>query len=92
MPSFLDFNSEKYGHLLQKYLKACSSAEDRVKAARLVEWLTVGAGIPGCMHGGGSPEGAKLLIRANLDLEEKVKMAQRLIGIEEGEIEKKDKD
>ncbi|UCG70025.1 MAG: 4-hydroxyphenylacetate 3-hydroxylase [Thermoplasmata archaeon] len=83
IPSFKDFNDEKYGHLIQKYLKACSSAEDRVKVARLVEWLTVGAGIPGCMHGGGSPEGAKLLIKANMDIEDKVKMAKRLAGIEE---------
>jgi 4-hydroxybutyryl-CoA dehydratase/vinylacetyl-CoA-Delta-isomerase len=84
IPSFKDFNDEKYGHLIQKYLKACSSAEDRVKVARLVEWLTVGAGIPGCMHGGGSPEGAKLLIKANMDIEDKVRMAKRLAGIEEG--------
>ncbi len=82
MPSFKDFHDERYGNLIQKYVKACYSAEDRVKAARLVEWLTVGAGIPGCMHGGGSPEGAKLLIRANMDLEAKVGMARRLAGIE----------
>ncbi|MEE9151872.1 MAG: 4-hydroxyphenylacetate 3-hydroxylase N-terminal domain-containing protein, partial [Thermoplasmata archaeon] len=73
MPSCKDFYDAQYGHLIQKYLKACSSAENRVKAARLVEWLTVGAGIPGCMHGGGSPEGAKLIIRANMDIEDKVK-------------------
>jgi 4-hydroxybutyryl-CoA dehydratase/vinylacetyl-CoA-Delta-isomerase len=81
MPSCKDFYDEKYGKLVQKYLKACASAEDRVKAARLVEWLTVGAGIPGCMHGGGSPEGAKLIIRANMDIEDKVRMAKRLAGL-----------
>lgn len=88
IPSFKDFNDEKYGHLIQKYLKAGSSAEDRVKVARLIEWLTVGAGIPGCMHGGGSPEGAKLLIKANMDIEDKVKMAKRLAGIEEDKEDK----
>jgi len=88
LPSYKDFYDEKYGHLIQKYLKACSSAEDRVKATRLVEWLTVGAGIPGCMHGGGSPEGAKLIIKANMDIEDKVKMAKRLAGIEEEEKDK----
>ena len=87
MPSYKDFNDEKYGELLKKYLKAGASAEDRVKAARLVEWLTVGGGIPGCMHGGGSPEGAKLIIRSNMDIEKKVKMAKRLIGQSEGEEE-----
>ena len=83
MPSCKDFYDPKYGHLVQKYLKACSSAQSRVKAARLVEWLTIGAGVPGCMHGGGSPDGAKLIIRANADLEKKVQMAKRLAGIEE---------
>jgi 4-hydroxybutyryl-CoA dehydratase/vinylacetyl-CoA-Delta-isomerase len=80
VPSYKDFNDEKYGELLKKYLKAGASAEARVKAARLVEWLTVGAGIPGCMHGGGSPEGAKLIIRSNMDIEKKVNLAKRLIG------------
>lgn len=87
MPSCKDFYDEKYGELVQKYLKACASAEDRVKAARLVEWLTVGAGIPGCMHGGGSPEGAKLIIRANMDIEDKVRMAKRLAGLDDSESE-----
>ena len=83
MPSSVDFYDPQYGKLLQKYLKAKSSAESRAKAARLVEWATIGAGVPGCMHGGGSPDGAKLLIRANANLEEKVQIAKRLAGIKE---------
>jgi 4-hydroxybutyryl-CoA dehydratase/vinylacetyl-CoA-Delta-isomerase len=81
MPSYKDFNSEQYGQLLQKYLKAKSPAEARTRAARLVEWLTLGAGVPGCMHGGGSPDGAKLVIRAGENLEEKVEFARKLAGI-----------
>ncbi len=53
MPSWIDFNDKKYGHLVKKYLKAKSSAEARARAARLIEWCTIGAGVPGCMHGGG---------------------------------------
>jgi len=83
MPSSVDFYDEKYGHLVQKYLKAKSSAEARARAARLVEWTTIGAGVPGCMHGGGSADGAKLVIRANAKLEEKVELAKRLAGIKE---------
>ena len=83
MPSSVDFYDEKYGHLVQKYLKAKSSAETRARAARLVEWATIGAGVPGCMHGGGSPDGAKLVIRANVKLEEKVEIAKNLAGIKE---------
>ena len=83
MPSWVDFNDQKYGHLVKKYLKAKASAESRAKAARLIEWCTIGAGVPGCMHGGGSPDGAKLIIRANTKWEEKVELAKRLAGIEE---------
>jgi 4-hydroxybutyryl-CoA dehydratase/vinylacetyl-CoA-Delta-isomerase len=82
MPSWRDFQSEEYGELVRKYLKAASDAETRVRGARLVEWLTVGAGIPGCHHGGGSPDGAKLVIWANAGIDEKVAMARRLAGIE----------
>ncbi|MEP0828007.1 MAG: 4-hydroxyphenylacetate 3-hydroxylase [bacterium] len=83
IPSYKDIKSERYGALLEKYLKAKHSAEARVRAARLVEWATIGAGVPGCMHGGGSPDGAKLMIRASENLEEKVTIAKRLAGITE---------
>jgi 4-hydroxybutyryl-CoA dehydratase/vinylacetyl-CoA-Delta-isomerase len=83
MPSYKDFYDLKYGSLVQKYLRGTSSAESRVKIARLIEWLTLGAGVPGTMHGGGSPDGAKLVIRSNLDIERCVSLAKRLIGLEE---------
>jgi len=83
MPSYVDFNDEKYGHLVQKYMKAASSADTRIKAARLVEWTTMGSGVPGCMHGGGSPDGAKLFIRLFSGMEKSVDIARRLAGIEE---------
>jgi 4-hydroxybutyryl-CoA dehydratase/vinylacetyl-CoA-Delta-isomerase len=83
MPSWVDFEDEKYGYLVKKYLKAKSSAEARTRAARLVEWLTIGPGVPGCMHGGGSPDGAKLVIRANAKLEDKAELARKLAGIKE---------
>ncbi|GAG14563.1 unnamed protein product, partial [marine sediment metagenome] len=83
LPSYKDFNSKKYGHLIQKYIKAVHSAEARARAARLVEWCTIGGGVPGCMHGGGSPDGAKLFIRAFANLESKVEVARRLAGISE---------
>ncbi len=85
IPSYQDFTETQrgYGKLLQKYLKAYSGAEARVRAARLVEWLTLGAGVPGCMHGGGSPEGAKLIIRLNAGLEKSIEHARRLAGIKE---------
>jgi 4-hydroxybutyryl-CoA dehydratase/vinylacetyl-CoA-Delta-isomerase len=84
MPSYKDLTHPQYGHLLQRYLKAGEpSAEARFKAARLSEWLTVGAGIPGCMHGGGSPDGAKLVVRFTTPMEEYVDYARQIMGINE---------
>lgn len=83
MPSYEDFHSKKYGHLIQKYMRAKHSAESRARAARLVEWCTLGGGVPGCMHGGGSPDGAKLFIKAFSELEKKVELARKLAGITE---------
>lgn len=83
-PSYQDFNSPEVGELVRKYLKAGEpSAEARARAARLTEWLTLGAGVPGCMHGGGSPDGAKLVVRANTPLEEYARYAREIAGITE---------
>jgi 4-hydroxybutyryl-CoA dehydratase/vinylacetyl-CoA-Delta-isomerase len=81
MPSYRDFVDSKYGHLIQKYLKANSPAETRMRIARLIEWLTLGAGVPGCMHGGGSPDGAKMVVYAQADFEGMIEAAKRIGGI-----------
>jgi 4-hydroxybutyryl-CoA dehydratase/vinylacetyl-CoA-Delta-isomerase len=84
MPSHKDFTDKKYGALIQKYLKAGDcSAESRARAARLAEWLTIGAGVPGCMHGGGSPDGARLVVRAITPFEKFADLAKKIAGIEE---------
>ena len=84
MPSYKDFSNPEYGRLLQKCLKAgACSAESRFKAARLAEWLSIGAGVPGCMHGGGSPDGARLVVRATTPMEEYAGYARKIMGIEE---------
>ncbi len=83
LPSCKDLNDPKYGTLLKKYLKANCSGETRAKIARLIEWLTIGAGVPGCMHGGGSPDGAKLMINAKTDINHYIELAKRLADIKE---------
>jgi 4-hydroxybutyryl-CoA dehydratase/vinylacetyl-CoA-Delta-isomerase len=83
LPSCKDISDEKYGDLLKKYLKANCSGETRAKIARLIEWLTIGAGVPGCMHGGGSPDGAKLMINAKSDISHYIELAKRLVNIDE---------
>ena len=84
MPSYKDFTNPEYGPLLQRYLKAGNcSAESRFKAARLAEWLTIGSGVPGCMHGGGSPDGARLMVRALTPMEEYADYAKKIMNIDE---------
>jgi 4-hydroxybutyryl-CoA dehydratase/vinylacetyl-CoA-Delta-isomerase len=83
LPSCKDLNDPRYGKLLQKYLQANCSGETRAKIARLIEWLTIGSGVPGCMHGGGSPDGAKLVINATSDLAHHIELAKRLANIKE---------
>lgn len=81
IPSYRDFIDSRYGHLIQKYLKANSPAETRIRIARLIEWLTMGGGVPGCMHGGGSPDGARMVVYANTDFEKFIEAARRIGGI-----------
>jgi len=84
-PSYKDCTHPVIGPKVMKAIKASVnySAETRARAARLCEWLTVGAGIPGCMHGGGSPDGGRLVVRANTPIEDFAKDAARLCGITE---------
>ena len=83
LPSCKDLNDPKYGEVLKKYLSANCSGESRAKIARLIEWLTIGAGVPGCMHGGGSPDGAKLVINSKTDINHFIDLAKRLANITE---------
>jgi len=83
LPSCQDLNDPKYGKMLKKYLKANCDGETRARIARLIEWLTIGAGVPGCMHGGGSPDGAKLVINSKTDIEHYIELAKRLGDIKE---------
>jgi 4-hydroxybutyryl-CoA dehydratase/vinylacetyl-CoA-Delta-isomerase len=83
LPSCKDINNSRYGDLLKKYLSAKCSGETRAKIARLIEWLTIGSGVPGCMHGGGSPDGARLVINAKSDINQYIELAKRLADIKE---------
>ena len=62
-PSYRDMQSAEYGDKLKDALSAAVDGPTRAKFARLLEWLTVGGGIPGCLHGGGSPDGAVQVVR-----------------------------
>jgi 4-hydroxybutyryl-CoA dehydratase/vinylacetyl-CoA-Delta-isomerase len=88
LPSYLDIMNQEYGHLIQKCIKAgAGTAQTRARIARLIEWLTLGAGVPGCMHGGGSPDGARMVVYASSPLEKYVGYAKKVGGISEDLLE-----
>jgi 4-hydroxybutyryl-CoA dehydratase/vinylacetyl-CoA-Delta-isomerase len=87
MPSSVDLENAEYGEKLKRYLGGATDGDTRYRIARLIEWLTIGAGVPGCMHGGGSPDGAKLMVRINSDWEGSAVTAGRLAGIEKAPAE-----
>ena len=79
MPSYKDMMAPGYGKKILESLDAGGAKpEDRVKLARLVEWLTIGGGVPGCMHGGGSPDTAKMIIKMTTPWEDYVDYACNL--------------
>jgi 4-hydroxybutyryl-CoA dehydratase/vinylacetyl-CoA-Delta-isomerase len=82
MPSSVDLENADYGDQLKRYLGGAVDGDTRYRIARLVEWLTIGAGVPGCMHGGGSPDGAKLMVRLRSDWDGSAKQAGKLAGLE----------
>ncbi len=84
LPSSQDIDNPRYGELIKKYLNTGTCAPvTRAKLARLVEWLTIGGGVPGCMHGGGSPDGARMFVFLFSPLKAYTKLASDLIGLEE---------
>jgi len=83
MPSYKDMMAPGYGQKILDSLKTDAKPEDRIKLARLVEWLTIGGGVPGCMHGGGSPDTAKMIIKMATPWEDCVDYACNLAKVSE---------
>ena len=87
LPSEADFRNPTTGPLLEKYLTGRSGvpAENRMRAARLIENMTLGRNAVGylteSLHGAGSPQAQRVQIRRQSDLESKKALARRLAGI-----------
>ncbi|MDY6793849.1 MAG: 4-hydroxyphenylacetate 3-hydroxylase family protein [Actinomycetota bacterium] len=89
MPSQKDFENPEIAPYLEKYLKSSSGAStmDRIRIIKYIENMTVGCGaaayLTESIHGAGSPQAQRIMIRRNADLEEKVAYAKRIAGIED---------
>ena len=86
-PSERDLRSPEVGRLVEKYLarKEGVPAEHILRLFRLVENLAVGGGLPECMHGAGSPQAQKIVIRRRGGVEEKKRLARIIAGLERDE-------
>jgi 4-hydroxybutyryl-CoA dehydratase/vinylacetyl-CoA-Delta-isomerase len=85
VPSQYDLKSEEVGHLVKKYFSGVEGipTEDRVKIARLIEAMTGGTALVESMHGAGSPQAQRIMIFREGDLENKIKLAKALIGVQD---------
>ena len=87
LPSARELDDPELGPYVQKYLAAAAGWDpaDRVKVLRLVENLVAGAGAVAylieSMHGAGSPMAQRIVIGRQADLEGKVSLARRLLGL-----------
>ncbi len=89
MPSQKDFENPDTAAYLDKYLRGIDGVPtlDRMKVTRLIENVTVGCGaaayLTESMHGAGSPQAQRIMIARLADLDEKVRLARRVAGIED---------
>jgi 4-hydroxybutyryl-CoA dehydratase/vinylacetyl-CoA-Delta-isomerase len=87
MPSAKDLEDPVTGPYIRKYLKAAQSVEveDRMKVLRLIENLVAGAGAVAylieSMHGAGPPAAQRIMIGRQADLEGKMGLVRRLLGL-----------
>ena len=89
MPSQKDFENPEIAPYLEKYLKGTGDVPvmDRIRILKFIENMTVGCGaaayLTESIHGAGSPQAQRIMIRRLADLGEKVKYTKRLAGIED---------
>ncbi len=89
LPSEKDLAHPEVGPYLEKYLRSVAryTTEERCRMLRLMENLTLGPGaaayLAESMHGAGSPQAQRIMLGRLANLEEKMRLARRLAGIEE---------
>lgn len=88
LPSEKDLENPEIGKAIEECFvgKEGFSTADIIKMLRLIENMSVGAGLPEAMHGAGSPAAQKIMIARRGNIQRKVELARSVAGI------KKDKD
>ncbi len=89
MPSEKDFKHKELGPYIEKYLKGVDDVptENRMRMLRLIENLTLGTAAVGyrteSMHGAGSPQAQRVMIRRQANLDHKKSLARTIAGIDD---------
>lgn len=82
LPSLGDLDHPEIGDAL----RSVAGSEARVRALRLVEYMSYGAGsVPlriECMHGAGSPQAQRIVLERAIDWDARMKRARVLAGID----------
>lgn len=82
LPSEADLRNPEVGPLLERYFAGndTMSTEDKFRLIRLIETLTGGTAVVESMHGAGSPQSQRVMFLRDAKLEEKLKLAEKLVG------------
>jgi 4-hydroxybutyryl-CoA dehydratase/vinylacetyl-CoA-Delta-isomerase len=83
LPSEKDLDSPESGKILEECFSGRDgvSPRDIIKMLRLIENMSVGAGLPEAMHGAGSPAAQKIMIARRSGMEKKIELAETVAGI-----------
>lgn len=88
IPSGKDLMSPEIGHLVEKYFKGVSNVptQDRFKMFRYLENVCLGRGalayLTESVHGAGSPQAQRVMIRRFSNIDHKKKLVRDIVGIE----------
>lgn len=82
LPSLADLDHPELGDAL----RSVTGSDTRVRALRLIEYMSYGAGsVPlriECMHGAGSPQAQRIVLERAIDWEARMKRARVLAGLD----------
>jgi 4-hydroxybutyryl-CoA dehydratase/vinylacetyl-CoA-Delta-isomerase len=83
LPSERDLNNPDTGMALEECFSGKDGvpALDIIKMLRLIENMSVGAGLPEAMHGAGSPAAQKIMIKRRSGIEKKQELAEAVAGL-----------
>ncbi len=87
LPSEIDMNNPEVGEVVAEYFsgKEGIDVHDILKMLRLIESMSIGAGLPEAMHGAGSPAAQKIIIARGSGIEKKRALAETIAGIKKDE-------